>query len=114
MSQCPPMVPREDKRKRSIAGRDRHGAGIRIAGGRSRDSADRMGTDADAIPILRPIVGITSLSLGSQNIIPCVELLSADSTFLCNIKSRTRVALRSLAILCAKRRNAILRRLWSR
>ena len=108
------MVPREDKRKRSIAGRDRHGVGTRIAGGTARDSADSSRTDAHAIPILRPVVGITSLSLGSQHFIPCEELLSADSTVVCNIKSRTRVALRSLAILRAKRRNAILRRLWSR
>ena len=97
-----------------MADRDRHGAGIRIAGGTARDSADKSRIDAHAIPILRPIVGITSLSLGSQHTIPCVKLLFADSTVLCNIKSRTRIALWSLAILCAKRRYAILRRLWSR
>ena len=53
-----------------------------MAGGTARDSANKSRIDAHAIPILCPIVGITTLSLGSQYTIPCVELLFADPTVL--------------------------------
>ena len=115
MSQYPPLLfDVGEVGRQSMAGRARQSAGIRITSGTTRDSADKSRIDAYAIPIICPIVGITTLSLGSQYTIPCVELLFADPTVLCNVKSRTRVALWSLAILCAKRRNAFLRMLWSR
>ena len=115
MSQHPPVLSDiGEVGRQSMGGRDRHSAEIEITSGTARDSANKSRIDAHAIPILCPIVGITTLSLGSQYTIPCVELLFADPTVLCNIKSRTRVALWSLAILCARRRDAFLRRLWSR